>query len=221
MPPSPTPTHPLRRTLLWAAMALLLAIGGVKYYHIHYQYRLGTVTQGVVYQSGAMPPARMAAEAQRLGLRTVIDLRTYLPGQDATNTTPLQDIDAEGRALAGVGVRHIHLPTPQVPTEETVAKFLAVVRDPANRPTLIHCYHGIGRTELFVALYRMEFEGWSNQKARAQARFFLPYSSFSDTSEKGRFLIAYRPHPEQNLLKPNPLLSGFAAQPAAGAALAR
>jgi protein tyrosine/serine phosphatase len=183
-------------------MALLLAVSGAKYYHIHYQYRLGTVTQGVVYQSGAMPPARMAAVAHRLGLRTVIDLRTFTPGQDATNTTSLRDINAEDTALAEVGVRHIYLPTPQVPTAETVAKFLAVVRDPANRPTLIHCYHGIGRTELFVALYRMEFEGWSNQRAREGARFFLPYSSFSDNSEKGRFLIAYHPHPEANLLAP-------------------
>jgi len=198
-PRNPHP-HPIRRILLWLALALLLVVGGAKYYHIHYQYRLGTVTQGQVYQSGAMPPARMAAEAHRLGLRTVIDLRTFQPGQDSTNTTPLQDINAEGRALAAVGVRHIHLPTPQVPTPETVAAFLAVIRDPNNRPTLIHCYHGIGRTELFVALYRMEFEGWSNQRARSAARFFLPYSSFSDSSEKGRFLINYQAHPAANAL---------------------
>ena len=220
MPPKHAPpANPIRRILLWSAMALLLAIGGAKYYHIHYQYRLGTVTSGVMYQSGAMPPARMAAEAHRLGLRTVIDFRTYRPGQDSTNTTPLQDIDAEGTALASVGVRHIHLPTPQVPTPETVAQFLAVVRDPANRPTLIHCYHGIGRTELFVALYRMEFEGWSNQKARAQARFFLPFSSFSDTSEKGRFLIAYQPHPELNTLQPAPQPPTLNGAPPAGVAL--
>ena len=196
-----TPTRPkmfisIRRILLWTAAALLLTLGGVKYYHIHYQYRLGTVTAGEVYQSGAMPPARMAREAHRLGLRTVIDLRTFVPGQDSTNTTKRRDIDAEAKALADVGVRHIYLPTPQVPTPETVAEFLRVIRDPANRPTLIHCYHGIGRTELFVALYRMEMEGWSNQDARAGARFILAGSSFSDSSEKGRFLIAYHPHPD-------------------------
>jgi len=197
--PADPPALSLRQKILGSALALLLALGGAKYYHIHYQYRLGTVTQGVVYQSGTMPPARMAQVAQHLGLRTVIDLRTFETGQDSTNTTPLKVIHDEDAALAAVGVRHIHLPTGQVPTAATVAKFLAIVNDPANRPTLIHCYHGIGRTELFVAIYRMEFEGWSNQKARAQTRFFLPGSSFSDTAEKGRFLIDYQPHPEARL----------------------
>ena len=194
-----TRTLGLRQKLLWSALALLLAIGATKYYHIHYLYRLGTVTDGVVYQSGTMPPCRMAQVAQRLGLKTVIDLRTFEAGQDSTNTTPLKTINEERDALAAVGVRQIQLPTGQVPTPATVARFLAIAGDPANRPFLIHCYHGIGRTELFVALYRMEFEGWSNQRARAATRFFLPFSSFSDTSDKGRFLLGYHPHPEAQL----------------------
>ena len=185
--------HPLRRVLLSVAATLALAFGGWQVYHIHCQYRLETSVKGALYQSGAMPPERMAAVAKRLGLRTVIDLRTYVNGQDSTNTTPLQDIDAEDRALAAVGVRHIHLPTGQVPSAATVARFLAVVDRPENRPALIHCYHGIGRTELFVAVYRMEYEGWSNQRARAATRFFLPGSSFSGFSEKGRFLMTYQP----------------------------
>ena len=76
----------------------------------------------------------------------------------------------------------------------TVAAFLKIMDDPANRPVLIHCYHGIGRTELFVAIYRMEFEHWSNERARAATRLMLAGSSFSDQAEKGQFLIRYRPH---------------------------
>ena len=188
-------------TLLGLVLATVLGVGGWQLYDTQVRHRLGVITQGQVYKSGAMPPKEMAAVAKRLGLRTVIDLRTYLPGQDSTNTTPLENIEAERDALAAMGIRHIHLPTPQVPSDATVAKFLAVMADPANRPTLIHCYHGIGRTELFSAVYRMEFEGWSNERARSATRFFLPGSSFSDNAEKGRFLIDYQPHQSQLLKK--------------------
>ena len=182
-----------RRAFLYVVLAVAVAAGGWGMYFIHVRHRLSVVTQGRVYKSGTMPPAEMAAVAQRLGLRTVIDLRTWVSGQDSTNTTALAVIQAEGAALAAVGVRQICLPTPQVPTAATVAAFLKIMDDPANRPVLIHCYHGIGRTELFAALYHMEYEGWSNQRAREDTRFFLPGSSFSDTSEKGRFLMTYQP----------------------------
>ncbi len=175
-------------------LALAVSIGAWQLYDTQVRHHLGVVTEGQVYKSGAMPPAQMAAVAKKLGLRTVIDFRTYRPGQDSTNTTPLENIDAEREALAAEGVRHIHLPTSQVPSDATVEKFLTVMADPANRPILIHCYHGVGRTELFAALYRMEFEGWSNDKARNAARFFIPGSSFSDKAEKGRFLMGYHPH---------------------------
>jgi len=193
------PARLLLRTFLCGAALAALGTAGWQTFHIHRQYRLEAVTEGVVYKSGTMPPAHLAEVAKRLGLRTVIDLRTDLSGQDSTNTTPLPELEAESAALANLGVRHIRLPTPQVPTAATVERFLEVIRDPANRPTLIHCYHGIGRTELFVAIYRMELEGWSNQKARAATRFFLPGSSFSDTAEKGRFLIGYQAHGVANL----------------------
>lgn len=182
----------------WAALglaiALVLGVGGWNLYDIHVRYRLGTVAQGQVYQSGVMPTNHLQKVVKELGLRSVIDLRTSTPGQDSTNTTGLEIIRAEASALSAIGVRHIHLPTPQVPSEETVDRFLRAISDPANRPALIHCYHGIGRTELFVAIYRMEFEQWPNEKARAATRLLLAGSSFSDQAEKGRFLIHYKPH---------------------------
>ena len=193
--PTPSPRRRVSRGLIAFTLlcALLLGAGGWHAYDVHVRYRLGVVTKGQVYRSGAMPPAHMAEVAKELGLRSVIDLRTYIPGQDSTNTTPLQNIEAEGAALAAVGVRHIHLPSAQVPDPATVERFLQVMADPANRPALVHCYHGIGRTDLFAAVYRIEFEGWSPAKARAATRFFLPGSSFSDTAEKGRFLLDYKP----------------------------
>ena len=190
-----------RRFLVALGVAAGLGLGAGTWgvYNIHVRHRLGTVAPGRVYQSGTMPPERMAEVAHELGLKTVIDLRTSVEGQDSTNTTPLKAINAEAAALGAVGVRHIHLPTPQVPSEATVDQFLRVMADPANLPTLIHCYHGIGRTEVFVAVYRMEFQGWSNERARAATRLLLAGSSFSDQAEKGVYLIHYKPHLKEAL----------------------
>jgi protein tyrosine phosphatase (PTP) superfamily phosphohydrolase (DUF442 family) len=170
-----------------------LGAGGLHLYEVHGRHRLGTVSEGQLYKSAAMPPRTMASVAKELGLRTVIDLRTSTEGQDSTNTTAQDAIDAEAAALRAAGVRHVHLPTGQVPTDETVRRFLEVLDDPASRPALVHCHHGVGRAELFAALYRIEFEGWSNAKARDATRWIVAGSSFSDGAEKGRFLLQYQP----------------------------
>jgi len=38
------------------------------------------------------------------------------------------------------------------------------VRD-SEPPLLIHCMHGAGRARLFAAIYRIEFEGWTVERA--------------------------------------------------------
>lgn len=174
-------------------LSLVVVVGAWQFYDIQVRHRLDTVTAEKLYKSGAMPPERMAEVAQELGLKTVIDLRTFVEGQDSTNTTPLRDIEAEAKALAAVGVRHVHLPSGQVPTQETVESFLKVLDDPANQPALIHCYHGVGRAELFSAVYRIEYEGWSNERARDATRFIVAGSSFDDSREKGQYLLNYVP----------------------------
>lgn len=196
-----------RRFCLFCLAPLLflgLIIGGWMLYGIHVQYRLGTVSENQVYKSATMPPAAMAALAQRLHLRSVIDLRTTQEGQDSTNTSPGEDIVSEATALAAVGVKHIHLPSAQVPDQATVDRFLTLIRDPAHRPTLIHCYHGIGRTELFCALYRIECEGWNPEDARLATRFIVAGSSFSANADKGRFLKEYRPQRLVAAVPPKP-----------------
>lgn len=180
------------KALCATLLVSILAWGGWQLHFIHVRHRLETVTEGHFYRSGVIPPAEIGEVASHLRVRTVLDFRTTGEGQDSTNTTPMAEIQAEAEALRAVGIRHIHLPTPQVPAPETVTAFLEILEDSTNRPVLIHCYHGIGRTELFAALYRIEFEGWSPERARKATRFFLPGSSFSNESEKGRYLLAYQ-----------------------------
>ena len=167
-----------------AAIAGVVAIGlsayGLWVVGQYRLYQLGTGGAGSVYRSAEMPAEWLVALAQELGLRTVVDFRLASP-----------EVDAERAALARIGVEHVHLPSNQVPSEDGVASFLELASDPARRPLLLHCKHGVGRAGVFGALYRIEFEGWSAERAVAEARRLSGYSSFGADTPKARFLRAY------------------------------
>jgi len=153
------------------------------------------ITEGKVYQSGALSDSALEKAVKRHHLRTVIDLRKP-PDDDP------EKIEHEGEVLAALGVDHVRLPAGQVPLDSTVDQFLEVMSDPSSYPVLIHCHHGFGRSVLFSALYRIEFEGWDNEAARHATRHFLrlPFSSFDDEEEKGAYLKNYVPrhHPSES-----------------------
>jgi protein tyrosine phosphatase (PTP) superfamily phosphohydrolase (DUF442 family) len=139
-----------------------------------------------LYQSGKIEPGELLDVAGDHGIRSVIDLRTF--EDDA------EGIEAERRALEDSDVAYLHLPTGHEPDEETVLRFLNFVGNPANRPALVHCYHGTGRSVLFGALYRIEFENWDNEKARRAVEPLHWRGNFGPESVKGKYLISYVPH---------------------------
>ena len=103
----------------------------------------------------------------------------------------------------GLTIHHAMIPSKQVPSQKEVDAVLEILDNPANYPVLIHCYHGIGRTDLFVALYRIEYEKWNNRIARDHARLFTevpPFynSSFADEKPKGAYLLNYKPRYLEN-----------------------
>lgn len=146
--------------------------------------RIRTITEGRVYQSGEFAPDQLRAEVQRLGIRTVIDLRE-----------PPEDAQRERDALSGTGARFVHLPSSRVPDQATVDRFLEIMRDPTVYPVLIHCKHGTGRSVLLSAIYRIEFEGWDRERARlatrSTLRWMLPGASFAVDAPKGKYLLDY------------------------------
>lgn len=68
--------------------------------------------------------------------------------------------------------------------------------DKDNYPVLIHCYHGIGRAQLFSALYRIEYEGFTGEEARDQTGTIIKFSSFDDGTPKGEYLKHYKSRKE-------------------------
>jgi protein tyrosine phosphatase (PTP) superfamily phosphohydrolase (DUF442 family) len=171
-------------------------------WYVHFDYRFETITQDKVYRSALIDPDKIEKYLIRHNIKTVIDLLD--PGvQDALNPAKQYEIDQEDKAIKavnkkhGLNIKHINIPSGQVPTKKTLTKFFEVLDDPSNYPVLIHCYHGTGRAEIYSALYRVEYEKWKNEDARDRTRpvvEFLGYrSSFADGKEKGDFLMAYKP----------------------------
>jgi protein tyrosine/serine phosphatase len=164
--------------------SIALVATAVYLYHVHVNYRFMTITEGKVYKSGAMPPEKLTKVVQQHQIKTVIDLRQE-EEKDA--------IDAEHAAMTAIGVRHVNIPSHQAPLQATVDQYLAVMDDPDVFPVLIHCHHGVSRAVLFSALYRMEYEGWDNEKAQSATRFMTYKSSFDRGTRKGDFVLNYKP----------------------------
>jgi protein tyrosine/serine phosphatase len=172
---------------LGAALAIVLVASSATYYYwVFVNHRFMTITEGQVYKSAEMSPAELKEKVKKYGIRTVIDLRHTGPWTDA-----------ERQAMQDVGVRYFSIPSRQVPTDDVVKKFVAVMDETMANPdyqaVLIHCKHGTGRAPLFSSLYRVEYEGWSNEAARNAIYWETGMGNFASDSRKGRYILGYVP----------------------------
>jgi len=170
-----------KRKILVFVFVLLFIIGAYSgYWELSGKFR--TVDKGILYRSAELPSEKLIELCRRHQIRAVIDLRT-----------DEKEALSEESALKMIGVRHIHLPSTQIPSPNTVRLFLRIMDNPGNRPVLLHCVHGIGRTGIFTAIYRMEYQGWSNSRALLEAMFLSGFGSFLPTSQKAKFISNYTP----------------------------
>lgn len=157
------------------------------------RYNLVTISENKVYNSGVIPPNKLPGVLKDHHIKTVIDLRDGVE-QTELNPETKKQVNAEENAVDKIsGVKYFNLPTDQIPGDTTVQKFLTIMDDPKNYPVLIHCHHGVGRSRLFSSLYRIEYENFTNEDARANARFVWEFgSNFSKSSDKGKYLMNYK-----------------------------
>jgi len=101
---------------------------------------------------GAQPSAEGMKTLEKLGFKTVINLRN------------LHDDDEllKGTALKGI---HIDVNPMDADDWEEHLAFLKAATDPANLPVFLHCQHGADRTGMMIAVYRMAVQGWSRAEA--------------------------------------------------------
>ena len=111
----------------------------------------------VLYR-GDQPTRQGFRNLKKLGIKTVVNLRTFHSDRDD---------------LEGTGLQYVHIYSQAWHVEdEDVARFLKVVRDPKNQPVFVHCQQGADRTGLLVAAYRIADQGWTPKEAAKELEVF-------------------------------------------------
>jgi len=115
-----------------------------------------TVVPDRVYRSGQLSSEDLRKVCREHGIRTIVNLRHSRDSAEKAEAV-----------TGGFGVWVVHLPMDQneIPGDQELRTFFAVMDDPKNYPVLIHCAHGKDRTGMMVALYRIRYQKWPPEKA--------------------------------------------------------
>ncbi|HAH55289.1 MAG TPA: protein phosphatase [Flavobacterium sp.] len=182
------------RSKLFIAVGIIILVGVGKYvYDMNINHNFETITEGKVYKSGVIPPEQLADYIKKYKIKSVVDLRFPGTGDDINNPEIPVELTAEKEAIAKIkGVNYFNNGSEQVPNQKNIDVFTKIMDNKANYPVLIHCYHGTGRAEMYSAIYRIEYENFTNEEARNSARTLIKWSSFDNGKPKGEYLKAYK-----------------------------
>jgi len=182
----------MKKKIIILIVIITMLFVGKYVYGMHINHNFETITEGKVYKSGVIPPDEIKDYVKKNNIKSIIDLRFPGTGDDVNNPEIPQELLDEKNAIAKIsGVNYFNNESDQVPNKKNLDYFFKIMDDPNNYPVLIHCYHGIGRAELYSALYRIEYENMNRDKARTSTRFLTKWSSFDLGKPKGDFLHSY------------------------------
>ncbi len=110
---------------------------------------------------GAQPTPEGFGNLSKLGIKLVVDLRE--PGDRSV---------FENKVVTAAGMKYISVPMygMATPSNDSVRKVLALLEDNSAGPIFVHCKRGADRTGGVIACYRIEHDGWKNDKALLEAR---------------------------------------------------
>lgn len=103
-----------------------------------------------VYRGG-QPTAEGMRQLKVMGVKTVINLRSFNSDRDELGDT-------------GLEYEHIYMKAWH-PEREDIIRFLRIVMDKNKAPVFVHCQHGADRTGLMCAIYRVAVCGWTKEEA--------------------------------------------------------
>ena len=105
---------------------------------------------------GAQPTAAGMKHLEKLGIKTVLNLRALHSDQDE---------------LAGTALKPVRLKMePWHSDEDEVVLFLKAATDTNNWPVFVHCQRGSDRTGTMCAMYRIVVCGWTKEQALAEMK---------------------------------------------------
>ena len=174
-------------------VVVVVVVAGKYVYDRHINHNFMTITEGKVYKSGTIPPDEIESYVKKYHIKSIVDLRFPGTGDDVNNPEVPAELTAEKLVIAKIpGVNYYNNGSDQVPNQKNLDIFFKIMDNKNNYPVLIHCYHVIGRAQMYSAIYRIEYEGFSNEDARHKAAFPFIFSSFDDGKPKGEYLKAYK-----------------------------
>ncbi len=192
------------RGLLLSAIVLLLTVAPFVHYRMTYSHskRLRVVSLGKVYRSGQMTASGFADALTRHHIRTVINLQDEYPDPDLRESIFHGRTVKEKALCESLGARYVWLAPDlvsrkKVPAERPAAidLMLELLDDPDTYPVLIHCRAGLHRTGVMVAVYRMEYDGWSTAEAYRELKD-MGFGTWACTSANDyvkQYVLNYRP----------------------------
>ena len=105
---------------------------------------------------GAQPEAEGIPELEKMGIKSVLNLRSFHSDRSLLKGTKLE-------------YTHLYMKAWHPEDKELVA-FLKMVTDKEKTPVFVHCLHGADRTGTICATYRIIVEGWSVEDAIKEMR---------------------------------------------------
>jgi protein tyrosine/serine phosphatase len=120
------------------------------------------------YLRGSQPLRGGIGTLTRLGVKTIVDLRSIYDHTDDVKET------AE---IAGLAYQWVPMSVWNPPTDEEANRFVSVVTDTTQGPFYVFCADGLNRIGEMTAIYRVAHDNWPVEKAldEADELGFNPY----------------------------------------------
>lgn len=108
------------------------------------------------------PHPRNAADLQAKGIKTSLNLETGIRDFLYAGDVYAEDEELEA---AGIQVEHVAFSDWLPPTQAKLNEALHVLVRPDAEPVYVHCMHGVDRTGMVIAYYRVKAQDWSPERA--------------------------------------------------------
>ena len=112
----------------------------------------------LIYRGGQPKPGGIKKLVE-LGIKTVINLRD----DDDRAQSEEQEVKE-----AGLVYYNRPLPRWDSPGEQQIQELLSLLTA-ADKPVFVHCKRGADRTGVLIAIYRIEHDAWTSERAKAEA----------------------------------------------------
>ena len=188
---------PNRWQFVLAGTALALVVAAPLVYSSHrntHLRNLRVVEEGVLYRSGQLTPTGLERVIHDYQIKTVVTLRA---SRQAGGKSP---DEWEEALCAAKNVRHVRIvprvwgadEAGEIPAEQGVQEFLAVMDKKENHPVLVHCFAGVHRTGTMCAIFRMEYHGWTAERAMEEMQLY-GFAPEDMHQHIGAYLRSYEP----------------------------